>query len=82
MRYSSIPIGTDRAQREGSATAGARLPAGPNAYGEVARALELAEPGGFSKALLAPDPGRIPGASVLGIEGGELDPAARHDWAL
>ena len=40
--------------------------------GEVARALELAEPRGFIKALVAPDTGRILGASVLGIEGGEL----------
>jgi pyruvate/2-oxoglutarate dehydrogenase complex dihydrolipoamide dehydrogenase (E3) component len=38
----------------------------------VARALELDEARGFIKALVEPGTGRILGAAVLGIEGGEL----------
>jgi pyruvate/2-oxoglutarate dehydrogenase complex dihydrolipoamide dehydrogenase (E3) component len=38
----------------------------------VARALEMDEARGLMKALVDPDTGRILGAAVLGIEGGEL----------
>jgi pyruvate/2-oxoglutarate dehydrogenase complex dihydrolipoamide dehydrogenase (E3) component len=38
----------------------------------VARALELAESRGFMKATVDADTGRILGAAVLGVEGGEL----------
>ncbi len=39
---------------------------------QVARALELDEPRGLMKALVAPETGEIMGAAVLGIEGGEV----------
>ena len=38
----------------------------------VARAIEMGETRGFIKALLDPDDGRVLGATVLGVEGGEL----------
>ncbi len=38
----------------------------------MARALEVAEPRGFMKALVDPATEEILGAAVLGIEGGEL----------
>lgn len=45
----------------------ARLP-----MNQVARALETGEPRGFMKAVLDADSGLILGATVLGLEGGEL----------
>ncbi len=38
----------------------------------VARALEMDETRGFMKVLIAPESGRILGAAILGIEGGEI----------
>jgi pyruvate/2-oxoglutarate dehydrogenase complex dihydrolipoamide dehydrogenase (E3) component len=38
----------------------------------VARAIEVDEPRGFMKAVVDGDSGKILGAAVLGIEGGEL----------
>lgn len=38
----------------------------------VARALEVDESRGFMKALVDPDTGRILGAAILGLEGGEI----------
>ncbi len=54
-------------RRQGRAYRVARMP-----MSSVARALELGEPRGFMKALVAPDTGEILGAAVLGIEAGEL----------
>jgi pyruvate/2-oxoglutarate dehydrogenase complex dihydrolipoamide dehydrogenase (E3) component len=55
------------ARRQGRPVRVARIP-----MSYVARALELDEPRGFMKALVDPDSGRILGAAILGIEGGEL----------
>ena len=38
----------------------------------VARALEMAEPRGFWKAVVDEESGQILGAAILGIEGGEV----------
>jgi pyruvate/2-oxoglutarate dehydrogenase complex dihydrolipoamide dehydrogenase (E3) component len=38
----------------------------------VARALEMDEPRGVMKVLVDPHSGRLLGAAILGIEGGEL----------
>lgn len=47
-----------------------RLARMPMSY--VARALEMDEPRGLMKVLVDPESGRLLGAAVLGIEGGEL----------
>ena len=55
------------ARRQGKPVRVARMP-----MSYVARALELDEPRGLMKALVDPASGQILGATVLGIEGGEL----------
>jgi pyruvate/2-oxoglutarate dehydrogenase complex dihydrolipoamide dehydrogenase (E3) component len=55
------------ARKQGVRYRVARIP-----MSHVARALELDESRGVMKALVDPDTGRILGAAVLGIEGGEL----------
>jgi pyruvate/2-oxoglutarate dehydrogenase complex dihydrolipoamide dehydrogenase (E3) component len=55
------------AKRQGRPVQVARIP-----MTSVARALELDEARGLMKALVDPETGRILGAAVLGIEGGEL----------
>ena len=62
-----IGLNEREARRRGRAYRVARL-----RMSHVARALEVDEPRGFMKALVEPDTGRILGAAVLGIEGGEL----------
>lgn len=55
------------ARKQGRAYRVARMP-----MSSVARALEMDESRGVMKALVDPESGRILGAAVLGIEGGEL----------
>jgi pyruvate/2-oxoglutarate dehydrogenase complex dihydrolipoamide dehydrogenase (E3) component len=55
------------AERQGRPVRVARMP-----MSYVARALELDESRGFMKVLVDPGSGRILGAAILGIEGGEL----------
>jgi pyruvate/2-oxoglutarate dehydrogenase complex dihydrolipoamide dehydrogenase (E3) component len=55
------------AKRQGRPVRVARMP-----MSYVARALELDESRGFMKVLVDPGSGRILGAAILGIEGGEL----------
>jgi pyruvate/2-oxoglutarate dehydrogenase complex dihydrolipoamide dehydrogenase (E3) component len=62
-----IGLGERDARRQGRAYRVARMP-----MSHVARALEMDESRGVMKALVEPDTGRILGAAVLGIEGGEL----------
>jgi pyruvate/2-oxoglutarate dehydrogenase complex dihydrolipoamide dehydrogenase (E3) component len=62
-----IGLGESEARERGLRVRVARMP-----MESAARALEIAEPRGFMKALVDPDTGLILGAAVLGIEGGEL----------
>jgi len=58
--------GEDEARAAGRDVLVARLP-----MSRVARAIEIGETRGFMKALVDPDNGRLLGATVLGVEGGE-----------
>ena len=62
-----IGLSETDARKQGLRYRVARIP-----MSHVARALELDESRGMMKALVDPDTGRILGAAVLGIEGGEL----------
>ena len=62
-----IGLSEREVRRQGRPVRVARMP-----MSHVARALELDESRGFMKALVDPESGRILGAAVLGIEGGEL----------
>jgi pyruvate/2-oxoglutarate dehydrogenase complex dihydrolipoamide dehydrogenase (E3) component len=62
-----IGLSEKEARRQGRSYRVALMP-----MSHVARALELDESRGFMKALVEPGTGRVLGAAVLGIEGGEL----------
>jgi pyruvate/2-oxoglutarate dehydrogenase complex dihydrolipoamide dehydrogenase (E3) component len=62
-----IGLSEREARKQGRTVRVARMP-----MNHVARALELDEARGFMKALVDSTSGRILGAAVLGIEGGEL----------
>jgi pyruvate/2-oxoglutarate dehydrogenase complex dihydrolipoamide dehydrogenase (E3) component len=62
-----IGLNEREARRQNRAYRVVRMP-----MANVARALEMDEPRGVMKVLVDPDSGRLLGAAVLGIEGGEL----------
>ena len=62
-----VGLSEREAREQGRNTKVAKLP-----MDYVARALEVDEPRGFIKAIVDADSGQILGATVLGIEGGEL----------
>ena len=62
-----IGLSEREARKQGQPYRVARMP-----MSHVARALEMDESRGVMKALVEPETGRILGAAVLGIEGGEL----------
>ncbi|MCI0371476.1 MAG: FAD-containing oxidoreductase, partial [candidate division NC10 bacterium] len=62
-----IGLSEREARKHGLAYRVARMP-----MSNVARALEMDEARGMMKVLVDPESGRILGAAVLGIEGGEL----------
>jgi pyruvate/2-oxoglutarate dehydrogenase complex dihydrolipoamide dehydrogenase (E3) component len=62
-----VGLGEREARKQGIPYRVARMP-----MSHVARALEMDEPRGLMKVLVDPGSGRLLGAAVLGIEGGEL----------
>lgn len=62
-----IGMGEEEAKRSGQNIRVARMP-----FSSVARARETAETRGMMKAIVDADTGRILGATILGVEGGEI----------
>jgi pyruvate/2-oxoglutarate dehydrogenase complex dihydrolipoamide dehydrogenase (E3) component len=66
-QVAGVGLTEKEAKEQGVAYESATMP-----FGEIARAIEVDEPAGILKVLIAPESGRVVGAAIVGAEAAEL----------